>query len=176
MHNNGDRSVFILSGDGRDERFPAVRIAFERYEKYLREHKVAFPSHAYELATSPWFYDPRDHRSPHDGRLEMLQIVDTPDEAQVRRCSISLRLLGAYRDGYIEISYPRVISYSLQSFMAGKVTSHGDWSYDEFRLSERGHLVHESDWTGAPRAQRRSFSWIIEASDVDYRWIPRGSE
>jgi hypothetical protein len=34
--------VFILSDDGRDEKFPAVKIAFERYENYLRQTKKSF--------------------------------------------------------------------------------------------------------------------------------------
>jgi hypothetical protein len=164
--------VFILSDDGRDEKFPAVKIAFERYENYLRQNKEVFPPRAYELATSDWFYDPSDHRAPHDARLESFHISETPArKAQERSCSISLRLLGAYHDGHIEITYPRVFSYSLHSLMAGKVTSHGDWRFDEFRLSEHGHLIHEIEWAEAPGAQHRSFSWIIEADDIHFRWI-----
>ena len=56
--------------------------------------------------------------------------------------------------------------------MPGKVTSHGNWRYDEFRVSELGHLLHEIEWAGARGAQRRSFSWLIEADDIDFRWIP----
>jgi hypothetical protein len=48
--------------------------------------------------------------------------------------------------------------------------SHGDWRYDEFRLSERGHLIHEIEW--AYGVECRAFSWIIEADDIDFRWIP----
>jgi hypothetical protein len=81
-------------------------------------------------------------------------------------------LLGAYHDGHIEITYPKMFSYALQSFMPGKVASHGDWRYDEFRLSERGHLLHEIEWAGAPGAQGKSFSWLIEADDIDFRWTP----
>jgi hypothetical protein len=169
--------VFILSGDGRDDKFPAVRSAFERYRNYLRQNEAAFPPRACQLATSDWFYNPDDHRAPHDAWLEFFQISETPDrEAQQRSCFISLRLLGAYHDGHIEITYPSVFSYSLQSFTPGEVTSHGDWRYDEFRLSERGHLIHEIEWAGAPGPQRKSFSWIIEADDIDFRWIPTNNE
>jgi hypothetical protein len=169
--------VFILSDDGRDEKFPAVRTAFERYRDYLRQNQAAFPSRAYELATSDWFYDPGDHRCPHDAWLETFQMAETPErKPQPRSCSISLRLLGAYHDGYIEIAYPTVFSYSFLGSMAGKPVSHGDWRYDEFRLSERGHLIHEIEWAGAPGAQRKSFSWIIEADDIVFRWIPANEE
>jgi hypothetical protein len=171
------KMVFILSKDGRDEDFPnGVKIAFERYNNYLKQNEAAFPPRAHELATSNWFYNPGDHRTPHDGRLESCQISETQElKAHRRLYSISLRLLGAYHDGHIEIIYPKVFSYSLLGSMPGEVTSHGDWGYDEFRLSERGYLIHEIEWAGAPGAQRRSFSWIIEADDIDYRWIPATS-
>jgi hypothetical protein len=165
--------VFILSADGRDEPFPTVNLAFQRYNEYLAHNKAVFPPRAFELATSDWFYHPGDHRCPHDARLESFQLLETPErKAHLRSCSISLRLLGAYHDGHIEITYSKVFSYALQSFVLGKVTSHGDWRYDEFRLSERGHLLHEIEWAGAPGAQGKSFSWVIEADDIDFRWIP----
>jgi hypothetical protein len=165
--------VFILSNDGRDDKFPAVRTAFERYRNYLKQNEAAFPPRAHKLATSDWFHSPHDHRSPHDARLESLEIAEMPGpKAHLRSCSISVRLLGAHHDGHIKITYPRVLSYSFQSFMAGKVSSHGGWRYDEFRLSERGHLIHEIEWAGAPGAQGKAFSWIIEADDIDFLWIP----
>src|ERR1700704_6580500 len=37
--------------------------------------------------------------------------------------------------------------------------------YDEFRLSELGHLVHEIEWA-------QDAHWIIAANDIDFRWIP----
>jgi hypothetical protein len=165
--------VFILSDDGRDEPFPAVDVAFERYRDYLAKNQAIFPPQAFELATSDWFYHPRDHRCPHDAWLESCRLSETAErKAHLRFPSISLRLLGAYHDGHIEIAYPKVFSYSFQSFLPGKVTSHGDWRFDEFRLSERGHLIHEIEWAGAPGAQVKSFSWLIEADDIDFRWLP----
>jgi hypothetical protein len=113
--------VFILSDDGRDEKYPAVKAAFERYEHYLKENEAAFPPKAYELATSDWFYAPPDHRCPHDGRLESLQILEKPGNNPCRRsCSISIRLLGAYDDGHIEIAYPTVYGYSFPEPHAGR--------------------------------------------------------
>jgi hypothetical protein len=166
--------VFILSDDGRDE---DVRTAFERYTGYLKQDAARFPPRAYQLATSDWFYNAGDHRCTHDAWLESFEILETPErEAHLRSCSISLRLLGAYRDGHIEMTYPTVFSHSFQSFMAGKVTSHGDWRYDEFRLSQRGRLIHEIEWAGAPGAQGKSFSWLIEADDIEFRWIPKADK
>jgi hypothetical protein len=165
--------TFILSGDGRDDAFPGVRDAFDRYRKYLEQNKAVFPPRAYELAAADWFYDPADRRCPHDAWLENLTISESGERrASQRMCSISVRLLGAYHDRYIEIVYPRVFAYSLSSFVLGTATSHGDWRFDEFRLSERGHLIHEIEWAGAPGSQVKSFSWCIESDDVQFNWLP----
>jgi hypothetical protein len=163
--------VFILANDGRDDDHPGAERGFERYESYLAQNRDVFPPRAYALATSDWFYDPRDHRCPHDARLERLQLVERPGADPRRRtCSLSLRLLGAYQDGCIEISYPTVYAYSLQA-LSNDAGSHGDWRYDEFRISERGHLVHEIEW--AYRTECRAFVWTIEADDFVFEWIPK---
>jgi len=162
--------VFILSQDGRDDNYPGVELAFERYKTYLARHRTVFPPGAYELAISDWFYDPSDHRCPHDAWLESLQVLETPEtEPDERSYSISLRLLGAH-DGRIEIIYPKVYAYSFQSFSLD-ATSHGDWRYDEFRISDRGHLIHEIEWAYGP--QCRAFAWTIEADDIRFRWTPK---
>jgi hypothetical protein len=171
----GGRMVFILSNDGRYEDSPnGIKKAFERYRDYLKQNEAAFPPRSYQLATSDWFYYPNDHRCPHDAWLVSFQMTEMPVRKALKPCSISIRLLGAYHDGHIEIIYPRVFSYSLQCSMAGNVTTHGDWWYDEFRLSERGHMIHKIEW--APQAQSKPFSWIIEADDIDFRWIPMKAE
>jgi hypothetical protein len=166
--------VFILSDDGRDDKYPAVKSAFERYETYLAANRSAFPPHAYELATSDWFYNHADHRCPHDAWLESLQILEKPGtQPRQRSCSIELRLLSAYHDGHIEIIYPTVYAYSLQE-LSQSAKSHGDWRYDEFRISDRGHLVHEIEW--AYGTQCKAFVWTIEADDIDFRWMPKQND
>jgi hypothetical protein len=45
---------------------------------------------------------------------------------------------------------------------------HRDWRYDELRLSKDGRILHEIEWHGANEVG----SWLIEASDVELRWIP----
>lgn len=37
------------------------------------------------------------------------------------------------------------------------------WQYDEIRLSESGHVVHEVEWSSGSR-------WLIECADVTYEW------
>jgi hypothetical protein len=59
-----------------------------------------------------------------------------------------------------------VFTYRLDAWEGEQ--GHRDWRYDEFRLSEAGHLLHEIEWAGANSTSR----WLIEASDVEYTWEP----
>ena len=77
-----------------------------------------------------------------------------------RSVSIKVRLLGAYHDGHIELAYKNVRRYSLGSINKG----HGDWMYDEVRLSDAGHVLHEIEIGGT--------TWLIECDDISYSWLP----
>jgi len=59
--------TFLLTSDGRER---DVVSAFRRYREYLKSQRSAFPPSAYALATSDWYFDPQDHRCPHDAWLE----------------------------------------------------------------------------------------------------------
>jgi len=156
--------AFLLASDGRNE---DVSGSFRRYRTYLDGVRNEFPASAYGIATSDWYYDATDPRCPHDAWLEscVLNEISSGQREEVRTLSLSVRLLGAYHDRYIELRYPRVFSYSM-SISRGE---HGqrDWRYDEFRLSKRGNLVHEIEWCGS----QETGSWIIEASDVGIDWV-----
>lgn len=76
---------------------------------------------------------------------------------------IICRLFAAYHDGHIELKYSNVRSYSLAS--NPRTTDHGDWLYDEIRLSEEGHVLHEVEWS-------KGGLWLIECGDVTYEWLP----
>jgi len=158
-------AVFILSTDGRDE---DVLEAFNSYESYLRSHQVNFPPSAYALATSDWYFGNGDPRAPHDAWLESAEFKELPSgqRQEQRQLSLTVRLLGAYHDGFIELHYPRVFAYSFEMQHSG--TGHYDWRYDELRLSENGHLLHEIEWHYADPTGR----WLIEASDIIHSWIP----
>ncbi len=78
-----------------------------------------------------------------------------------RRCSLEIRLLGAYHDRHILLRYPRLFSYSMQTATCDKGL--GDWLYDELRLSDGGHLLHEIEWANRSR-------WLIEADDIEFEW------
>ena len=83
---------------------------------------------------------------------------------QQRSLSVNVRLLGAYHDGYIELRYPRVSRYALN--VTDGERGHRDWRYDELRLSDRGYLVHEIEWSGL----YATGVWVIETSDLEFRW------
>jgi hypothetical protein len=92
-----------------------------------------------------------------------------PAGDQRRVTTINIRLLAAYHDGYVEFLYPTVFNYTL--LCPSSARGLGDWMYDEFRLSSDGHLIHEIEWAGFPKVE--GSRWIIEATDVKFRWIPQ---
>ena len=79
-----------------------------------------------------------------------------------RSIEIVVKLLAAYHDGRIEFKYSAVQNYSLAWNEQGGST-HGDWLYDEIRLSQRGYVLHEIEWSCGSR-------WLIECGDVSYKW------
>ena len=165
--------TYILSAQrNQDDPAEADRL-WQEYTRYLRDNKAAFPPGAFELATSDWYYGFTDHRAPHDSWLEWIKFDEPASGArhEERKLSLRLRLLGAYHDNYLEFYYPVVHSYSMTNTASG--TGHGDWQYDEFRLSPEGHLLHEIEWAGA-RGSNGS-RWLIEASDVQFASYERSA-
>lgn len=151
------------------ERHADMAGSYRRYQNYLREHQQKFPAGAFALGSAEWWQNPQDHRSPHDGWLESLTVAEIPGTDAERITTIRTRLLSAYHDGFIELFYPRVFSYTLES--PSCVRGLGDWRYDEFTLSPNGHVIHEIEWAGFPHD--KGSRWIIEASDVEFQWIPK---
>ena len=153
---------FILSQQRHDN----VEQAFRNYHKYILSNKATFPPSAYELATSDWYFSFDDHKAPHDAWLEELIISEHAGGArnELRNISIRIKLLGPYHDGYIEYFYPRVFKYDINN--GNSAPSHGDWRFDEFRVSKSGNLIHEIEWVGdGPPG-----TWLIEANDVYHKW------
>jgi hypothetical protein len=151
-----------------NERNKDVLSAFRRYQEYLCAHRREFPPGAYSLATAEWYYDPNDHHCPHDGWLDRVTISEATTPLTTRAITIRTRLLSAYQDGYIEFFYPHVFTYSLDSSSCS--SGLGDWLYDEFRLSPQGNVIHEIEWAGLPSG--KGSRWIIESSDIEFRWTP----
>lgn len=140
--------MFILA----DKRDADVDGAFARYRAYLEANRHRFPPSAYSLASSDWYFGFSDHQAPHDSWLESLSVSEpsTGQRSEIRTVSITIKLLGAYHDGYIELHYPTVFEYRLGGMTLGQ--GHGDWRYDEFRLNERDQVIHET--SGLPLALR----------------------
>jgi hypothetical protein len=149
---------FILSS----ERDRDAKEAFSYYAAYLKDNRSEFPPSAYALATSDWYFDFSCHHAPHDAWFESLIIGEVSSGArrEVREAAITIKLLGAYHDGYIELHYPRVYEYRLTAMELSQ--GHGDWLYDEFRLDKKERLIHEIEWA----AYGARGTWLIVASDV----------
>jgi hypothetical protein len=155
--------AFILSPDGRNE---DPEGAFRRYADYLQSVKADFPPQAFALATSGWHFG-FGGQSPHDAALEVFEFAEfRADEYRERMLSLKVRLRAAYEDGLIELSYPEVFAYTLAA--PDVECGHWGWRYDELRLSGRGRLIHEIEWSGGGSGAR----WLIEASDVQLKWSP----
>ena len=159
--------MFILASDTGND-YDEVRRGYAAYREYLQANEKRFPPGAYALATSSWYFDFTDHRCPHDGWLEEMRLTEktSPEEPRQRVAEMTVRLLGAYHDLYVEFTYPRVYRYELA--LTDGEWGHRDWRYDELRLSDEGHLIHEIEWCGPTDTAR----WQIVASDVLFRIEP----
>lgn len=146
-----------------------VVAAFREYRSYLSENAARFPPSAYELATSEWYFDFGDRRCPHDAWLQSATLHEpsTGSRNEFRSSTLTVHLLGAYHDGYIEFVYPQVCAYELNMPYAAQ--GQGDWRYDEFRAADSGRVIHEIEWATLGYTGR----WLIEAADVMHKWIPR---
>lgn len=143
--------------------------AFERYRRYLNEARERLPPGVRAFTDSDWYFDSRDHRCPHDAWLEEVRIFEpySGNRQEHRQTAIQARLLGAYHDGWIELSYRGVESYSFAVHQADQ--GHRDWLRDEVRLAADCGVIHEIEWCGGTETGR----WSIHAADVEYRWIPQ---
>ena len=141
----------------------------DRYREYLVANRARFPSSAYSFATADWRFDPTDHRCPHDSWVETLTLFEpsSGEYREKRGLEIHIRLLGAYHDGYLNLVYSGVRSYSLDTpsdfALPPNGVGHGDWLVDEIRLSDHGHVLHEIEFSRGSR-------WVIECRDIMYRW------
>ncbi len=161
--------AYILTKDRPNNSHEEWRFGWAAYLDYLDSVKGRLPQSAYEFATAPWHYNFEDHLSPHDGRLDEVVIGEPASGKRKDEGSLDIvaRLSAAYHDGHIELKYSGVRSYSLTSGATGG-SGRGDWLYDEIRLSERGRVLHEVEWSGGGL-------WLIECGDVAYKWMPLGS-
>ena len=154
--------TYILSS----ERDKDDSLAFSNYEEYLTTHKDKFPKSVFNLASSEWWYDFNNHKCPHDAWLERMLILEPSkgERNEERTTEIKVMLLGAYHDGYIELSYKNAVSIKIDSYHV--IQGHKNWRYDEFRYSEAGLFFHEIEWAG----YEGTANWIIEAENIEFCW------
>jgi hypothetical protein len=146
-----------------------IERSFNEYYNYLAYIKKQLPIQGYRFATVPWHYDPTDHKCPHDAWLETLIVGEKKSERpQQRNIEVQACFLGAYHDGYLKLVYKEVQSYSFDTPADFKLppfnVGHGDWLIDEVRLSDRGFMLHEIEFS-------RGTKWLVECIDFDYEWI-----
>lgn len=136
--------------------------AWKGYESYLLSLKGRLPSETYEFAIADWHYDPRDRRCPHDAWVENFELaeISSGPRSEIRSLQLTVTLLGAYHDGNIKIEYRDVASCNV----ATKGGKHGDWLYDEVRISDCGLVIHE--------VELQNSHWMIECKSIEYRWLP----
>lgn len=148
-----------------NEQWESYQHELERIHRKLRPNTRAF-------AMAEWHYDYSDPRCPHDAWLEAVTISERADSADsaLRSLQIAVQLLGAYHNGFIELTYADVESYTLdmphrRPQREDGRPSHGDWIIDEIRFSRFGKIIHEIEWQNGGH-------WIIECNDIEYRWLP----
>lgn len=154
--------MFLIGANNED-----LDDAFHRYQTCLLEIKTKLTKGLYELATSDWYYDFTDHRCPHDSWLDGVNFTSrvSGERSEIRLLDIELKLLGAYHDLFLFFTYVNVKSYVLSDW--NLELGHKDWIRDEFRLSEKGFVLHEILWAGPDDKTR----WVIECEDIHFRTV-----
>jgi hypothetical protein len=160
--------AFILCKDFDEENprdFPFIDTRYNEYRDYLESISHKLPPSAKEFALADWRLNPTFHECPHDSWVEFVKIneISSGERRQNRHINIDVRLLGAYHDGYLDLSYKNVAQYELKK--SDSWDSHGDWLYDEVRLSESGLVLHEIEF-------RNQTVWLIECEDIEFNWKP----
>ena len=158
--------AYILTEDRPLNSYEEWQSGWLKYCDYLESVSSQLPPSAYNFASASWHYDFNDHRAPHDGWVDEIIIREpaTGERKEHRSLEIVVKLFAAYHDGLIELRYSEVQNYSMAC--AEQIGSgHGDWLYDEIRLSGRGFVLHEIEWSRGSR-------WLIESGDVSYEWTP----
>lgn len=150
--------------------FELLKRKWDEYARYLESIRDRLPAPAFSFATGSW-RTPEDHRSLHDSWVEFLNLSEpsTGERHERRSLQIEVRLLGPYHDGHTTLRYLDVQSYSLETPYEFKSlplgVGHGDWLNDEVRLSERGFVSHEIEFSRGSR-------WLIECRDLEWKWQP----
>ncbi len=155
---------FILAANRDNNNLDEARKNWEEYQIHLEALKDRFPTSAYEIATSSWWYQFNLPEAPHDSRLIAFRMGDhgAPSWDNQQFSWIEIELHSAFT-GTILLRYPKVYRYELKMTETSQGI-HGDWRYDEFTLTDEGYLLHTIEWADGA-------VWLIEASDIEHRYI-----
>jgi hypothetical protein len=140
----------------------------ERYLSYLQQVRTSLPEGTQSFALADWHYNLGHRRCPHDSWLEMVTLRELSQgtRMEIRELEITAKFLGAFHDGFFEITYRGVQSYSLvlpKERGRSAVVAHGDWIIDEILLTEEGGVSHEILFS-------ESGVWKIVCRDLVYEW------
>lgn len=160
---------FILASNRDHDSLEEARKNWHDYQAHLEELKDSFPASAFQIATSPWWYQFDLPEAPHDSRLIAFRMGDhgAPTWDNQQFSWIEIELHSAF-SGAIILRYPTVYRYELKMAEASQGI-HGDWRYDEFTLTDEGNLLQTIEWADGA-------IWVIEASDLEHRHIPESSD
>jgi hypothetical protein len=142
------------------------RELIRRRKEYVERISDQLPesAKAYALASLDWSHNPSG--ALHDGWFESLTIdeLGAGTRREVRQRNIRLRLLGAFHDGYVELSYRKVVTYSCDMTLATRRFNigHGDLLYDEIQLTSEGKVRHVIEF--------ESGLMTIDCADIEYKW------
>lgn len=134
---------------------------------YLASISEGLTANVKAFALQDWYYDPNDHRCPHDSWLEQLTVDESAKgERKEKRCiAIRLRLLAPYHDGEILFTYENVRRYDFDALADFKSppygVGHGDFLQDEIRLLHDGLIEHQIAFS-------RSSTFVIECADIGF--------
>lgn len=167
--------AYILSTDIGEVNTPEDIQRFDKkwqeYHQYLESLRGRMPQSAFDFATASWHYDHEDPRGLHDSWVNSLTIREPArgERKAIRALEIEVRLLGPYHNGITTLKYLEVFSYTLGTpavvVEPAENSGHGDWLYDEVRLAEGGHVLHEVEFSRGSR-------WKILCKDIQHIWEP----
>ncbi len=116
------------------------RERWSEIERYNASIAAFLPEGAKTLVLSDWHYNASDRRCPHDSWIQSIEI--TPNESKTTIERVQLRLLGAYHDRLISLSYLDVSDCSIHGQLVEGSRQNLDWLYDEVHLLDSGRVEH----------------------------------
>jgi hypothetical protein len=132
----------VLNNPGSGE----YQRAYKSYIKSIQEDRELLPDKVYELATASWYFNARDKKCLKDGWVIGIELTNEFDfEIKRKKKTIfTLKLLGAYHDRVITLSYMGVTALNVQDLEETYVLKDGydSWRIDEFSVVEEGFCKH----------------------------------